>query len=170
MKVKMKEKGGVFNKIEEYLAVAILAFMVAIVFQQVILRYFFNSSNAWSEETARYLFMWLTFFSASVAVLREAHIRIETIVRAYPGKLRTPVTLLGYGCFFVYCIAMVYFGSTLVMQAYRMETVALGAGIPFWIVYLSLPLSHVFMAIRIIQVCIRIIVRKDYAPPEGQYS
>ena len=162
--MRIKEKGGIFNQIEEYLAVLLLALMVIIVFEQVILRYVFNQSNAWSEETARYMFIWFTFFSASVAILKEAHIRIETIIKLYPRKARTPITLLGYGVFFAYCIAMIRFGSGLVTQAYQMETITLGARIPFYWVYLSLPLSHVFMAIRIIQVCIRIIIRKDYAP------
>ena len=50
------------------LMVVALALMVVMVFGNVVLRYGFNSAITVSEELSRWLFVWLTFLGAIVAV------------------------------------------------------------------------------------------------------
>ncbi|HUL91612.1 MAG TPA: TRAP transporter small permease [Burkholderiales bacterium] len=67
----------------------ILALMVVLVFGNVVLRYGFNSGIAISEEASRYLFIWLTFLGAIVAVQQHEHLGVDTLVKMLPrgGKL-----------------------------------------------------------------------------------
>lgn len=46
--------------------------MVVMVFGNVVLRYAFNSGIAISEEVSRWLFVWITFLGAIVAVRERA--------------------------------------------------------------------------------------------------
>ena len=57
-----------FCRLLEILMVAALAVMVVLVFGNVVLRYGFNSGIAVSEEVSRWLFLWLTFLGAVVAL------------------------------------------------------------------------------------------------------
>ena len=54
----MKKIAQCYNKLEEWLLVGSLAFSVILLFIQVIMRSVFNSSLSWSEELARYIFIW----------------------------------------------------------------------------------------------------------------
>lgn len=65
-----------------------LALMVVLVFGNVVLRYGFNSGIAVSEEVSRYLFIWLTFTGAVIAVHDRAHLGVDTLPRLLPRKGR----------------------------------------------------------------------------------
>lgn len=68
--------------IEVLIAMA-LAMMVILVFGNVVMRYAFNSGFTVSEELSRWLFVWLTFLGAVVALRDNAHLGTDMLV----GKL-----------------------------------------------------------------------------------
>lgn len=57
-----------------------LAVMVVMVFGNVVLRYGFNSGLALSEELSRWLFIWVTFLGAVVAVKEHGHLGTDMLV------------------------------------------------------------------------------------------
>ena len=57
-----------------------LAIMVVLVFGNVVLRYGFNSGITVSEEISRWLFVWLTFLGAVVALKEHAHLGTDMLV------------------------------------------------------------------------------------------
>jgi TRAP-type C4-dicarboxylate transport system permease small subunit len=59
---------------------ASLAVMVVLVFGNVVLRYAFNSGITVSEELSRWLFVWMTFMGAIVALNEGAHLGTDTLV------------------------------------------------------------------------------------------
>ena len=61
-----------------------LALMVVMVFGNVVLRYGFSSGIAVSEELSRWLFVWLTFLGAIVAVRRRTHLGTDLLVANLP--------------------------------------------------------------------------------------
>jgi TRAP-type C4-dicarboxylate transport system permease small subunit len=67
-----------------FLMVACLALMVAMVFGNVVLRYGFNSGITVSEELSRWLFVWMTFMGALVALRRHAHLGTDALISRLP--------------------------------------------------------------------------------------
>jgi len=61
-----------------------LAVMVVLVFGNVVLRYGFNSGIAVSEEVSRWLFLWLTFMGAVVALKEHGHLGTDMLVARLP--------------------------------------------------------------------------------------
>jgi TRAP-type C4-dicarboxylate transport system permease small subunit len=57
-----------------------LALMVVLVFGNVVLRYGFNSGINLSEELSRWLFVWLTFLGAVVALNERGHLGTDMLV------------------------------------------------------------------------------------------
>jgi TRAP-type C4-dicarboxylate transport system permease small subunit len=57
-----------------------LALMAAMVFGNVVLRYGFNSGIAVSEELSRWLFVWMTFLGATVALKENGHLGSDMLV------------------------------------------------------------------------------------------
>ena len=79
--------GALMRRLETAIGL-ILAVMVVLVFGNVVLRYGFNSGIAISEEVARYLFIWLTFIGAVIALHEHAHLGVDSLLRALPRKGR----------------------------------------------------------------------------------
>ena len=59
---------------------ASLAVMVVLVFGNVVLRYGFNSGITVSEELSRWLFVWVTFLGAVVALNERTHLGSDMLV------------------------------------------------------------------------------------------
>ena len=66
------------------LAAVALIVMVALVFGNVVLRYGFNSSITVSEEVSRWLFVWITFMGAVVALREHTHLGTDALVSRLP--------------------------------------------------------------------------------------
>jgi TRAP-type C4-dicarboxylate transport system permease small subunit len=65
--------------------VACLAVMVVLVFGNVVLRYGFNLGITVSEELSRWLFVYLTFLGAIVALREHGHLGVDTLVKRLPS-------------------------------------------------------------------------------------
>jgi len=70
----------IYCKFLKVIMAAFLAVMVVLVFGNVVLRYAFNSGLTISEELSRWLFVWVTFLGAIVAMKEGAHLGSDTLV------------------------------------------------------------------------------------------
>ncbi len=68
----------------KFIIVVCLALMVILVFGNVVLRYGFNLGITVSEEVSRWLFVWLTFLGAIVALREHGHLGVDTLVKRLP--------------------------------------------------------------------------------------
>lgn len=75
---------GYFTLLKVLIAL-FLAIMVVLVFGNVVLRYAFNSGITVSEEVSRWLFVWLTFLGAIVAMREHGHLGVDTLVKRLPA-------------------------------------------------------------------------------------
>lgn len=79
-----------------WLMVASLALMVVLVFTNVVLRYALNSGITVSEELSRWLFVWLTFLGAIVALNEGAHLGTDTLVSRLSVRGKKVCLVLGH--------------------------------------------------------------------------
>ena len=63
-----------------WLMVIALASMVVMVFGNVAMRYLFNSGITLSEELSRWLFVWMTFLGAVVALNDRGHLGTDALI------------------------------------------------------------------------------------------
>lgn len=90
-----------------WLMVISLALMVVMVFGNVFMRYAFNSGLTLSEELSRWLFVWLTFMGAVVALNEHAHLGTDSLISRLPpaGKklcLFLALCLMGFICWLIF--------------------------------------------------------------------
>ena len=71
-------------RVIEGLIALMLAVMVVLVFGNVVLRYGFNSGITVSEEISRWLFIWMTFLGAVVALRERGHLGVDMVVQRLP--------------------------------------------------------------------------------------
>jgi TRAP-type C4-dicarboxylate transport system permease small subunit len=68
----------------DFLSAVCLALMVVLVFGNVVLRYAFSSGITVSEELSRWLFVWMTFLGAIVALKEHSHLGTDMLVAHLP--------------------------------------------------------------------------------------
>ena len=73
-----------FCRLLEAVLVILLALMVILVFGNVVLRYALNSGIALSEEVSRWLFVWMVFLGAVVALKEHGHLGTDMLVSRLP--------------------------------------------------------------------------------------
>ena len=59
--------------LEEFFIIPLMFAMSIIIFIQVVMRYAFQNSLTWSEELARYLFVWLVYCSKLYSTQRKTY-------------------------------------------------------------------------------------------------
>jgi TRAP-type C4-dicarboxylate transport system permease small subunit len=78
-----------------WLIAAALALMVVLVFANVVLRYAFNSGISLSEEVSRWLFIWVTFLGAIVALREHGHLGTDMLVARLPVAGKKACLVIG---------------------------------------------------------------------------
>ena len=73
-----------YCRLLSWLIALALALMVVLVFTNVVLRYAFSSGITVSEELSRWLFVWLTFLGAVIAMREGSHLGSDTLVSRLP--------------------------------------------------------------------------------------
>lgn len=147
----MEKKEKKINKVEEYLTVILLLVTLAILSYQVFLRFVLNNSNSWSEELARYLFIWSVYSSAAYAIISNAHIRIDAVVKLYPKKIRRFVPFFADVVFLIYAIVVAAFSTRYCLDLYATHQVSMGLHVVMAYMYAAIPVGHALMAIRLVQ-------------------
>ena len=144
-----KKIGNVYNKIEEYLLVSSLVFTVSLVFYQVIMRYVFNNSSFWSEELARYIFMWQIWLGASIGFKDDKHIKIEFFTNMLRGKVKVFFSLVSNLLMLAFCVFLVVKGWEFLKLTYKLKMVTPALRYSYVYVYASMPLSSLVVSFRI---------------------
>ena len=112
-----------------------LAIMVVLVFGNVVLRYGFNSGITVSEEVSRWLFVWLTFLGAVVALKEHAHLGTDMLVSRLPVAGKKVCLVIGQ--LLMLSIAWLVFQGSLEQATINWEVSAPVTGAPVAIFYAS---------------------------------
>ncbi|MDR1933535.1 MAG: TRAP transporter small permease [Spirochaetales bacterium] len=136
------------NKIEEGFIMVCFAVMGAVLALQIFMRYVINMPLIWSEELARYIFVWATFIGAGYGVRKKIHISMELIYMRLPVKARLAVTVFtNAAAIFVFAYLIPY-GIETVRTQWNIGSSAM-----------EIPMSWVFAAVPVgcFIVCLRLI-------------
>jgi TRAP-type C4-dicarboxylate transport system permease small subunit len=127
--------------------------MVALIalFVNVVLRYGFNYSLAWSEELVREVIIYTTLIGCSAAIKNRSMIKIDAVVQLIP-KLKTPLTFFSNSVTIIFCLMMLYYGTLMALMQVRTYQKTIIMQIPLVYLYAILPLMGAMMLIRTIQV------------------
>jgi TRAP-type C4-dicarboxylate transport system permease small subunit len=117
-----------------FMAVALMV-MVALVFGNVVLRYVFNSGITISEEVSRWLFVWITFMGAVVAIKDNAHLGTDALVSRLSPAGKKACAVVGHLIMIYICWVMLL--GSIAQTKINMGSAAPSTGLPVGIVYLA---------------------------------
>jgi len=146
---------GVLDKIltffEDWTLFVAVMIALAALFFNVVLRYGFNYTLAWSEELVREVIIYTTLIGCSAAIKQRKMIKIDASVQLLP-KLKIPLNFFSNFVTVIFSLMMIYYGWLMAALQYRTHQKTIIMQIPLYYLYMILPLMGITMLLRIIQV------------------
>lgn len=160
----------VFMLLDKHLEEILLVFgtmvMILLIFYQVVMRRCFNSSIAWSEELARYIFIWQVWLAVPYTVTKGRHIRLEVLLDVVKPKGRFVLDMIFFlvSAFFFGYIG--YLSIGIVGNVIKMGQLTPALMIPKWLCYLALPVGTILGSLRFLQYGYKRIIRFKKDPTD----
>ena len=143
------------ENIEKASCFVLLVAMTLIVAIQIVFR-FVGAPLAWTEELARYCFVWLIYISCSYAIKVRGHVKVDVMLLLLRRRGEFILYMVSniLFLFFAVTIAIICGKSTFEIAFIRPQ-ISAGAQLPMWVPYLGIPVGSALMVIRLIQDSIR---------------
>ena len=132
---------------EKSFIVLILILLLLDVVTGVTLRYI-RLPLYWTEEAARYLFIWLVMLGCVVGVEEKTHFSIDALYKWFPKNLQRLVSFLGITVAGLFLFVLFYEGVKLCIRDPGVISPALG--IPQYFSYLAIPIGAILMLLHLI--------------------
>lgn len=140
----LKRIETVIDKIILVIVSIVTLVMITSTFLQVVFRYFFSNPLFWSEELARYCFIYIVFIGGAWAGKNLSHLGVDYFVNKLPIKAKSIVNCL----IDLLIIGFSFAISIIAMPVIRinMNQLSPALHIPMGLVYLAVPLGFIFCA------------------------
>jgi TRAP-type C4-dicarboxylate transport system permease small subunit len=125
--------------------------MVIVGFSQVLFRYVFHTSLAWSEEFVRYVFIWSVFLTAALAFNLNTHIIIDFLTVWYSPRLKRIAALISWGCVIVGVAITFVLGMQLIGAPSVRFQKSPAMEIPMTVPYAAIPVASVLMMVNVLR-------------------
>lgn len=154
------------RRIVDGVALLLLAYMACSILAQIIGRYFFNYSIAWSEETATFAQVWLTLLGAGIAMRFNQHVAVDVLIRRAPRPVQQIFNGVGLllGAWFL----IVVITGSLSMLAIGLMVKSPALQIPMAIPYMALPVGFGYFLIEFVIASFPRVLNPSYGCPTDE--
>jgi len=142
------------NRLIVYIITVLFGAMSIASLLQVIFRYVLKHPLPWSEELARFLFVWVVFLGSAVAVKEKAHVGLEYFVDLLKVSQRRIIYALAYILCMFMSLSVAKYGFTVVKSTLAQLSPAMQ--VPMGLVYLAIPLGFLVCFFNFIYLFIRL--------------
>ncbi len=133
------------NRILASSCVMIMSFLVICVLWQVLARWS-GISSTFTDELARFLFMWTGLMGAAYTLGKKRHLALDLMLQKATGKFKIYLKFIILSLTLTFLLlVMIKGGVTLVSDTLASKQISPVLGIPMGYVYLSIPVSGAFM-------------------------
>ena len=138
---------------EESVITVLMGYFVLATILQVVARLVLKVPAAWTEETSRYAFIWMTFIGSAVAVKQARHVRVDLLDTYIKNpKIKTALFWFGTLAFLSFTLAMTKMGVDICKTLLRRPQAMPVMGWSMIYVYSALPIGMALASLRLLQV------------------
>ncbi len=153
----MKKFLKVLNNFEEIFLLPSFCFSVALLFMQVVFRYVFKNSLTWSEELARYIFIWQLWIGISYCTKNGTHIRVTVLKDLLSAKANRILEVIVIIIWFAFGCFVIYQGYEVAMRIASFGQKSPAMQLPMVYAYMAIPVGATLMNIRLVQNLIKLL-------------
>ncbi len=155
------------DRLLTWACVVLFAVLVVDVTWQVFTRQVLDQPSTWSEELAKYLFIWLGLFASALVFGERGHIAVDFAVKKLPAKAQVVVSVLIQLSILVFtALVLIWGGFRVVDLAWEQNLTGLPVNVgPL---YLALPISGVLIALYTLYHLVRILTGAERAVEDAE--
>ncbi len=140
----------VMDKTLSYGVAILLVAMSAIVFGNVVSRYFLDTTLGWYEEVSRFLLIWIVFLGAVIALIRGDHLGIDLLQSLLSARACRAVVVLSDLLVLTALVIMCLGAWDMAIDSLQSGWVASSVPIPYGWVYMVGPVSAALMFLQML--------------------
>ena len=157
----MKKLDYILSKFEDITCSVGLLGATLLMFLNVIMRYLFRSGLPWSEELVRYTIIWVTFIGIAMCARKGIHVAIDLFLSLINKKMEFILLIIINITSIFFCILMTLYSIKLVWQISGSSQLSPALGIPFYVIYLCMPIGFGLSVLRFTQNTLRLLKEKN---------
>lgn len=126
----------------QWLLVASVAILIVPVMLQIFSRYVgFIPRYIWTEELARFCFIWMIMIGAMIAVREGTHFDVDVLPSLAP-KWNAISHIVTHLAMFIFAVVFLYFGYQFAL--FGADQTSELAELPMWLIFIAWPLAGAF--------------------------
>jgi TRAP-type C4-dicarboxylate transport system permease small subunit len=137
--------------VEEIFIAVMMGYFVIATILQVLFRFVLRIPASWTEETAKYTFIWMTFVGSSLGAKNFGHIRVDMLENALKGPSKLALNLFCQVMFLLFAVILTVVGINMLISLSTRPQISAALKIPMQWVYAALPVGMGLASMRIIR-------------------
>lgn len=148
------------NQIVSYLGITIFVVLILACVTQVFCRFVLNNSLSWTEELARYCFIWMHMLGASLLIESSSHATVTAVLDLLHGAVRKLVDVVVELIIFFNGTVMLYAGAQLAYSSRANLSTAMS--LPMWCINSSVAVGGLLLMFQaFVQIAVILLERKS---------
>ena len=139
------------RNVEYWLNVLLYAYILAIVFVEVVARYVFKVSIVWSEETAVYAFIWISYLAMARLASTRSLLAFTPLRDMMSRGWQLACLLVSDLALGVLAVIVVVYMWRPIADSVSFHQTMQGADLPIWIATLAVPVGWLMVLVRTTQ-------------------
>lgn len=135
------------KKVQEVMLVGLMVVMCLIIFAATVSRFTNLFVISWAEELARYCMIWMIFLGIGVAAVKGEHFCVEVLELFCSRKVLNIIAVINAVIVMVFSIFVSYYGAAILQNQIASGQITPSLRWPMWLMYLSIPLGLIIMAV-----------------------
>lgn len=158
------------TNIERVLLMVTLVITILLMSYQTLGRYILvdvmglNLNLAWTEETSRFLFVWMTYLAIPISIRNRNMIRVTALVDQFSKRWQDALWVMADVLFFILGGSIFYYGVRHINMLMTFPQTTAVLGIQYSIVYMILPIGFGLILLRLGQDLYRMINESGVRP------
>lgn len=127
----------------------LIFFIFVFLLLEVFLRYLLNSPTVWTNELSQMLFGAYAVLAGGHVMAHRGHVNVDLIHSKFPPRVRAAVDIFTSIMFFIFLLALLYFGSSMAYESIaRLEHSQSAWNPPIWPIKTALPVGVFLLLIQ----------------------
>jgi TRAP-type C4-dicarboxylate transport system permease small subunit len=149
----------ILDSIVDYTVLLLMCALVLVTSSQVFARYVLNNPLIWSEELARYLFIWIVFLSSSIAFRINKHLSVDFVIAKLLPGVKKNIKTTGSIIIAIFLTTIVVISPQIVSVTFMQTSPTLS--LPLGFIYLAFPASAVLMLLELLFRVLLVIFNRE---------
>lgn len=152
------------NKVVSYVGMAIFVVLIVACVMQVFFRFVLNNSLSWTEELARYCFIWMHLLGASLLIESHSHATVTALLDLFHGTFRKIVDIVIELVIFFNGVIMLYAGAQLAYSTRMNMSTAMS--VPMWCINSAVAVGGLLLMFQaLVQIAVYLLKKTEEGDP-----